>query len=38
MIGVFRDRQKLLLRHLLRNKTGLSVDDEGNLIIEKPAA
>src|ERR1017187_8325030 len=38
MIGVFRDRQKQLLRHLLRNKAGLSVDElSRNLSVTRTA-
>ena len=38
MVGVLRDRQKQLLRHLLRNKAGLSVDElSRNLAVTRTA-
>src|SRR5450759_2364405 len=38
MVGVLRDRQKQLLRHLLRNKPGLSVDElSRNLAVTRTA-
>src|SRR5258708_19426460 len=38
MVGVLRDRQKQLLRHLLRNKAGLSVDElSQNLAVTRTA-
>jgi len=38
MIGVIRDRQKQLLRHLLRHKAGLSVDElSRNLAVTRTA-
>ena len=38
MVGVIRDRQKQLLRHLLRNKAGLSVDElSQNLAVTRTA-